>query len=639
MSDNKKINYWLFQSNPNRFQLKEILRADALVSFPIHAHRKKINVGDKVILWQTGKQAACYGLATVSSPVGAFELTEAEKTFYNANWKTSYRVKLNIDYNLSNKPLTKELIPNSKIFKRFYAGLSGTNYVASKAQYESLKNLVQQLDIVSEAAVEYLPRQSKNQPLNRILYGPPGTGKTYHAVNYALSIIEKRTLEELALEERSALKKRFEEYKEEGQIQFVSFHQSYTYEDFVEGIKPYSHQGKLTYVVEEGIFKHACIEAKRSLIEALIKHLPLEVIAIDFNELYQSFLKYLRSDDFNNFQTSKERKIFLHKILKFGNISVRLDKSFAIENITKNRLRKMYKNFSNLTEIDEAGNAVRHLLGAVNSTIYSAVFNELKKHETQYLHDLTNNKDELELDQKELEMIELDAISENVLDLCCKHVLIIDEINRGNIASIFGELITLLDEDKREGMPEAISVLLPYSKISFSIPPNLHVIATMNTADRSIEALDLALRRRFTFVEMPPQPQLINQLAKTPLALGVDLAAMLSIINQRLSLLLDKDYQIGHSYFLSISNLDDLKAVFKEKIIPLLQEYFFGDFAKIGLVLGKDFVEEENYNPSKIFADFDHEFLSDFADKQTYRIKDISRLEAKDFIHIYDKTF
>lgn len=187
-------------------------------------------------------------------------------------------------------------------------------------------------------------------------------------------------------------------------------------------------------------------------------------------------------------------------------------------------------------------------------------------------------------------------------------MLIIDEINRGNVSQIFGELITLIEEDKRLGNAEAIQVRLPYSKDSFGVPPNVYILGTMNTADRSVEALDTALRRRFSFIEMPPCYSLIRTdgKAKDGIINGIDLSLLLEIINKRIEKLLDKDHMIGHSYFLNISTLNDLKSTFQNKIIPLLQEYFYGDYGKIGLVIGAGFFEiNENQIEEDFFAPFD----------------------------------
>ncbi|AOY45050.1 hypothetical protein PKHYL_29560 [Psychrobacter sp. KH172YL61] len=168
------------------------------------------------------------------------------------------------------------------------------------------------------------------------------------------------------------------------------------------------------------------------------------------------------------------------------------------------------------------------------------------------------------------------------------HLIIIDEINRGNISRIFGELITLLEPDKRKGGTDAREVILPYSKLPFSVPSNLYILGTMNTADKSLAQLDLALRRRFDFVELLPQPKLLDGIKVH----GIAVSKILTVMNQRIEVLLDREHVIGHSYFWSLKDLDsddereiELGNIFKRRIIPLLQEYFFSDWERIGWVL------------------------------------------------------
>jgi 5-methylcytosine-specific restriction endonuclease McrBC GTP-binding regulatory subunit McrB len=206
------------------------------------------------------------------------------------------------------------------------------------------------------------------------------------------------------------------------------------------------------------------------------------------------------------------------------------------------------------------------------------------------------------------------------------YVLIIDEINRGNVSSIFGELITLIEKDKRAGCDEELEVILPYSKTPFKVPSNVYLIGTMNTADRSIEALDTALRRRFSFKEFAPQPHLIKtegaSSKNSGIVDGIDLENLLNTINTRIEKLIDKDHKIGHSYFLKVDNKEKLVHAFKNEIIPLLEEYFFGDYGKIGLVLGSSFVEKVNRDFD--FANFEHydaDIQSDLKEKAVFRIK------------------
>ena len=212
------------------------------------------------------------------------------------------------------------------------------------------------------------------------------------------------------------------------------------------------------------------------------------------------------------------------------------------------------------------------------------------------------------------------------------YVLIIDEINRGNIANIFGELITLIEDSKRAGEKEAISVKLPYSKETFSVPNNLYIIGTMNTADRSVDALDSALRRRFVFEEMMPCPDLLKDVKVKNL--DISLKDLLETINGRIEVLKDREHQIGHSYFMGFVKGDaceieaeKLLPVFKNNIIPLLQEYFYGDYEKILLVLGDGFIERKT--ASVKFAG--NQSYDDVPDN-VYSIMNVSETKAEDAI-------
>jgi 5-methylcytosine-specific restriction protein B len=187
------------------------------------------------------------------------------------------------------------------------------------------------------------------------------------------------------------------------------------------------------------------------------------------------------------------------------------------------------------------------------------------------------------------------------------HVLIIDEINRGNISRIFGELITLVESSKRKGRGEALEITLPYSKKKFSVPENVYLLGTMNTADRSLAGLDVALRRRFVFQEMPPRPELLSSNV-----VGINLQQMLSVMNQRIEVLLGRDHLLGHAYFIGVESLSALKELFQRQIIPLLQEYFFEDWEKIALVLNDPRKPKECQFLSKLEVDASVLFGSEF---------------------------
>jgi len=334
-----------------------------------------------------------------------------------------------------------------------------------------------------------------NYPLNQILYGAPGTGKTYKTKQIAVEIINGKKERS-----RKEINDEYEELLQAKKVLFTTFHQSLSYEDFIEGIKPMTVEGRVTYEVKDGIFKRFCLHAKQG-------------------------------------------------------------------------------------ETRQRGSDLKEL------------------------SDLESSK-----------------------EITGRYVFIIDEINRGNVSAIFGELITLLEEDKRKGNDEKIEVMLPYSKLGFSVPNNVYIIGTMNTADRSVEALDTALRRRFSFIEMQPDPDVIDDSEYK----DVNLKRLLEVINLRIEALIDKDHQIGHSYFIGIRDLDNLKQTFKDNIIPLLEEYFYGDFGKIGLVLGGSFIRQEE---NKVHFPKNFTYDNDFPeDKKIYRYIPFNNWNEQTFISVYEEN-
>lgn len=441
-----------------------------------------------------------------------------------------------------------------------------------------------------------LKKEGENliSPQNTILYGPPGTGKTYHTVNKALSIIENKPEAELKEEPREELKKRFNEYMASSQIQFVTFHQSYSYEEFVEGIKPIPPGEKgnatdtMTYKVVDGIFKEISRIAKLNNSTGLISS---KITEKNFDEIYKKFCADVRKNNSLGFKTTTKQIPFEIKInqkegcsvVKENNHSVSKERIFQY--IIDNRKRQSGKSY-----IDVIGDYI--------------------------------------IEKYTLKNIETKS-----------HVLIIDEINRGNVSNIFGELITLIEPDKRAGGKEALSVTLPYSKESLSVPSNLHIIGTMNTADRSVEALDTALRRRFAFEEMPPKPELFEE-DKWKWDV-IKVAEMLTKINERIEILLDADHAIGHSYFMVEKDErteEKLKDIFKHNIIPLLQEYFYGDWGKIQMVLGKNFVTSQTINKNVFMEADNSEIMEDYSDNLIYNISDSKNWEIEHFKAIYPNT-
>jgi len=217
-----------------------------------------------------------------------------------------------------------------------------------------------------------------------------------------------------------------------------------------------------------------------------------------------------------------------------------------------------------------------------------------------------------------------------------RHVLIIDEMDRGDVISIFGETLSILNSSKREGAPEAQAVIMPYSKTYFSLPPNLYLIGTMNINDQELAELDLALRSRFHMIKVEPMPMVLPTIIAGEQE--IDLAKMLLIINTRIKVLYGAGEGIGHAYLLNIQNFQELKLAFYGKIVPILNDLFKGDNAKIGLVIGKGFFHKVEFDKSKILANFDAEVNKKYGSQSRYLLKTFAEVTEDDFINIYRET-
>lgn len=474
-------------------------------------------------------------------------------------------------------------------------------------------------------------QKNRKMQLNTILYGPPGTGKTYNTTNLALEICGINT----SNIDRLEAKRQFDELSQQGRIVFTTFHQSMSYEDFIEGIKPIEPEkegDQIIYRIEDGIFKKLCIEAAFSI--ATESESKQAETVLDFSLAYDELVQEIQ-DKFSEGQefeldSKNGGKVFVDSISPNGNIVIKHQDGKRTYTVSKQRSSRLHSEIDDLESLSNIYEQFRAIIGGSNSSAYWSVLNALQKK----INAITPQK---KIDRKynydEMKEVIQTLRPEDYKNKSGKpFILVIDEINRGNVSQIFGELITLIEDDKRLGKDEAIQVTLPYSKIEkFGVPSNLYIIGTMNTADRSVEALDTALRRRFSFEEMPPKPELLL----TPVELineGIDLAVLLNTINKRIEKLIDRDHRIGHSYFISVKTFDELKAIFHNKIIPLLQEYFFGDHGKIGLVLGKGFVSEtENSDNDDLFAEFEYD-SDGLMQRKVYQLNNVGALKIEEFI-------
>ena len=524
---------------------------------------------------------------------------------------------------------------------------------------------------------------------NTILYGPPGTGKTYNTVMYAVAIIENKKLEEIKKENYTEVIDRYNKYKEDGLIEFTTFHQSYGYEEFIEGIKP---DGKGNFVTEDGILKRIAYNAAYEGLKDEYKE----------DEVFIEGIKpVIHSDEEDETDIQYEVVPGLFKkfcdiagkpILRKEKCDIGINESPTIWKISlggsgENSTRtECMKNEHIRIGYDEYGREItnlfkgaagRHILNyfindmsigdivmscydcntvdaigvvtgeyewhdeypeykrlrKVNWIVKGIKENIIKINNGSRLSNPTVYKLRMDLSDV-MEIIE--KYSKNTIEVEEKkknHVFIIDEINRGNISKIFGELITLIEPTKRIGQTEGQKVRLPYSQKLFGVPNNVYLIGTMNTADRSIATIDTALRRRFNFKEMLPDEEVLD-------GIYVEYVSIKDIfikMNKRITVLFDREHTLGHAYFLPLKDaptIETLANIFENSIIPLLQEYFYEDYEKIRMVLGdnqkdsedKQFItiEENDYND--LFGDIDY----DFDEMSTYKINSfaLTNIEA-----------
>lgn len=572
-----------------------------------------------------------------------------------------------LDYKIHNKIIDVPIKKDSKIYYQTDL-LNGTcrRFDNNTIELEKIKKLKVVRDIIGpyeksnaskiikdsiEAAKELVPfyeyilserelRLSKNveeemkgikPELNTILYGPPGTGKTYNTVIYAVAICENKNIEDVQSEEYEKVLHRYNELKKEGRIAFTTFHQSFGYEEFIEGIKPIVGDEKkdIGYTIEAGIFKKFCVTAgKKAIIAA--KNMP---------DVSNAKVWYVLLDKRGVSDLKK-------KCFEEGSIRIGWDKepeTITTDTVGLNEMaRRVLLNFQDEMDIGDIivtqrSNKTIDGIGIVMGD-YEYVKEEglwPRKRKVKWLMigkkiNITELNAGIKLDRKSvypLDRISVDKIlslvnnpKEVVLE---PFVFVIDEINRGNISKIFGELITLIEDTKREGKVEQASAVLPYSGEFFSVPSNVYILGTMNTADRSIALMDTALRRRFQFVEMMPDTNILKNITVE----GVEIAPILEKINERITFLYDREHTIGHAFFIKLIDspeINTLGSIFEKSIIPLLQEYFYEDYQKIQLILG----DNEKSDPSI-------KFILD----EKIKVKSVFKGDATDVIDLPEKKY
>lgn len=401
-------------------------------------------------------------------------------------------------------------------------------------------------------------------PKNTILYGPPGTGKTYRTIELAVRACDPAaySLQEGKdeNEKRRELKKIYDRLVTANRVRFITFHQSFGYEEFIEGLRAETtDDGNVRYEIKAGIFKQICEDATFGYADAQKK----------------------LDDALTRLQ---------ERLAESGSITLETQQGKAFHLTYKSPTT--FGIFPTQTKKEDLGQGYSAYLKKIREVYQDP---QARVHNPSYVRSILNYL----INQEGLP----DRLPESKFEKKQNYVLIIDEINRGNISKIFGELITLIETSKRTGEAEALSVILPYSSDKFSVPNNLYLIGTMNTADRSLTALDTALRRRFEFEAMLPD---INVLKDTIIK-GINLPRLLQTLNERIQVLYDREHTLGHAFFIPIVQVQEdedlafemLKRIMRNKVLPLLEEYFYNDLQKIRMVLGDN---QKSDNPHLQFV-------------------------------------
>ncbi|QDA56995.1 GTPase [Thermomonas aquatica] len=468
------------------------------------------------------------------------------------------------------------------------------------------------------------PTDMSPPPLNQILFGPPGTGKTYYTINHSLEIVDPAFLAANALD-RAALTERFRELVAEERIRFVTFHQSFSYEDFVEGLRAETDRDdNLVYKVEPGVFKRLC-ETASGVTEAAreigISDAPrIWKLSIDsthasktrdycftHNEarigwgLVGDLAKVTRGSHAGYDALGTHNQNTVHSFaneVEVGDIILCIRSAEEIQAVGVVQGEYRYEPTVPAGVLSDYNNVlpVRWLATGLNLNIKNV--NGGVRFTLKTLYELTRVSwpelaQALEKAGVALTSRAESSMARRLPNKGQPYVLIIDEINRGSVSRIFGELITLIEPSKRAGEVETLEVTLPYSKNPFSVPSNIYLIGTMNTADRSLAAIDIALRRRFQFIPMLPDVGVLRGISVD----GVKIDAMLQGINDRIECLHGRDFQIGHAYFLKLKDsatIAALSSIFRQQVLPLLQEYFFEDWQKIAWVLSDELKSPED---------------------------------------------
>ena len=725
--------YWIFQGNPKYYDVIGALRDGAVKTWQVNQHKKEIQPGDKIIIWVTGENSGCYGLATVVSAVQVFEEDPKEASYRKQPTEkgSSEGVTIRVDNNLWKRPVSRAELDALPGFSDFPTGRQGTNLSANDAHFKGIQELVLgrtqmrywlyapgpnakfwdecwQKGIMVYGADElvdlqtYASKDSMEKALKKVL------GVTHRPTNDARAawefsrvvkpgdvIIAKRGRQQylgygivtgpyvydtVRLQYRNVRTirwvKKGEWNKRGSPIVLKALTDITKYPEYVEELKQligiddqeltdrnpmpalnlilYGPPGTgKTYALRNEYmtrFTESRVVTREQFAQELAGKMTwLDVITIVLYDLGPA----KASDIFGH--PLLQAKILLssnqnpkntiwawlqrHTKMDCPNVKYTQRDEPLIFSKDENAVWTVDQEMvdEELPELIDKLKVLRE---------FKPVAKEIRRYEFVTFHQSYNYEDFVEgikpvMSEDVAETLTYEVkpgIFKNIVkraldDPNHEYALLIDEINRGNVASIFGELIALIEDDKRKDAVNEIRAQLPYSRQEFVVPSNLYIIGAMNTADRSVDALDTALRRRFTFIAFPPQPKRIQQ----PDNLEVDLQSLLVTINGRIERLLDKDHCIGHSYFMGIAQSNDplgeLRNVFATKILPLLEEYFYCDPAKIGMVLGEAFVKRKDEAIEWAEGEWG---MDEFDERRVYALQNPVNLKVEDFRTVYE---
>lgn len=592
----RNVNYWIFQGNPNAFDFETAIRNNLLEEWTVSAHKDKIKISDKVILWISGKNSGCYALAEITSDP---QISSNSKDSHL--WKTEdtnpLKAGIKITHNLIDNPILLEEIKRNKELDDLKVGNQGTNFTASKKEYKTILQLAINKNIPIKAKVifaylvkslshrkieqtifniespargggfvsmkmlrdfeiidekkgillripidteisnangkyldalnllkKYYPELSTNNQAkemstakNIILYGPPGTGKTYNSIDKAVEIAAPEGFTPGKHAENKTI---FDELRKTGQIEFVTFHQNYSYEDFMVGLKPDVDVDQLRFKSHKGIFYEISKKARENYLASKQK----TSLSRSFDEVFNEII---------------------NPVVVQG-IPVKVKMASGV--------------FYEITDVTDYAIHFKKPKGDSQHSLSIQTLKDVVEGIKVVTSGLSVYYYPLVEDIKEL-MKPREGTKTEILR---NFVLIIDEINRANISKVFGELITLLEDDKRLGEENELKITLPNGEKEFGVPPNLFIIGTMNTADKSIALIDIALRRRFEFIGYYPEYTDLNEEESTLLKKVNE-----AVFKEKKS----ADYLIGHAYFMKGQTI---QKVLQNKVVPLLMEYFSG---------------------------------------------------------------